>query len=114
VTAVKRPEPAPEPADLPRAERALLELAVAWHGWDRGETSVALLAWKQTGASFARIFAAASDQLRRPDGSPDALRHAAAGSARRDADESPADGSAWAARARRMLEHRDGPEGDVA
>jgi hypothetical protein len=111
MTAVKRPEP-PEPADLPRAERALLELAVAWHGWDRGETSTALLAWKQAGASFARIFAAASDQLRRPDGSPDALRHAAADGTRRSADDEPANGSAWAARARRMLENRE--TGDAA
>jgi hypothetical protein len=107
MNAVKRPDPPPDPADLPRAERALLELAVAWHGWDRTETSNALLAWKQTGASFARIFAATSDQLRRPDGTPEALRHAAGVSARRDTSGEPANGSAWAAKARRMLEQRD-------
>ena len=96
------------------AARELAALAYAMRGWDPEHTMSAMIAAKNAGWDFERVFREVSRLLLLPDGEPAALRHAAA-SLFRPVHEAPADAPDAAARAREMypaLRHRD--DGDAA
>ena len=103
--------------DLPAAEKALIDLAVAMRGWDRQDVTQAIFAAKQASWDFEdRTFPYVVRLLRAEDGTPAGLRHAAASPFGR-APDAPKDavgaGQRGYALARELLEHRN-ERGDQA
>jgi len=95
--------------DLQPAPGELVALAAAVRpDWDRDALANAVLAAKTAGWTWEQVFRYVVRLILREDATPAELRHAAARPARAG-DPSPADGEAWAARAREMLLHRDEP-----
>ena len=96
--------------DLARAEAALIDLAAAMRGWDPQDVAQAIFAAKQANWDFTRIYRYVTRLIDTEDGEPRNLRAAAANPFRPAAGSTPADGPAWAAVARELLEHRNDPE----
>jgi hypothetical protein len=98
--------------DIQPAARELAALAYAMRGWDPEHTMAAMIAARNAGWDFERVFREVSRLLLLEDGEPAGLRHAA-GSLFRPAVETPASAPDAAARAREMypaLRHRDDPD----
>ena len=93
----------PAPAELLALARAMRP------DWDHDVLAAALLAAKSAGWTWDRTLAEAVRLMRKEVGSPQELRHAA-GRPARAGDPPAADGTAWAAKAREMLAHRDDPD----
>ena len=103
--------------EIQPAARELAALAYAMRGWDPEHTMAAMIAAKNAGWDFERVFREVARLLLTEDGSPAGLRHAAASLLRPAVAAVPADGPAAAAKAREMypnLRRRDDPPGDAA
>lgn len=100
--------------DQAAAERALIDLGAAMRGWDRQDLAQAIFAARQAGWDFTRICRYLTRLIDTEDGEPRNLRAAAANPFRPAGGTAPADGPAWAAVARDLLEHRNDPPGDAA
>lgn len=95
--------------EIQPAARELASLAHAMRGWDRDDLMGAMLAARNAGWDFERVFREVTRLLLIEDGNPAALRHAAA-NLFRPATSEPAYGPDAAAKAREMypaLRHRD-------
>jgi hypothetical protein len=90
----------PAPAELQALATAMRP------DWDREALAAAILAAKHAGWTWDRTLAEVIRLARKETGSPVEMRHAAARPARAG-EASPADGPAWAARAREMLAGRN-------
>jgi hypothetical protein len=101
----------PGTPDLIRpAARELAALAAAARGWDDGELMDAMLAAKNAGWDFERVYREVTRLILIEDATPASLRHAAANPLRKTAKPGPATYEQGAALARELLGHRPGSE----
>ncbi len=88
------------------AARELAALAHAMRGWDPEHTMAAMIAARNAGWDFGRVFREVSVLLLKDDASPDDLRHAARATAMAPGPRPETYGEG-AAMARQLLEQRD-------